>query len=644
MSDHTQVSSGRRGERRAHASQFDLLRERRFAPFFATQFLGALNDNVFKIGFTSLVTYHTARFSGVDAKTAAFLISAIFILPFVLFSATSGQIADKYDKATLTRFVKTFEIVLMLVGAAGFVTHSAPLLYLCTFMMGMHSTLFGPVKYSYLPQHLGEHELVGGNGLVEMGTFIAILIGTIVGGAAAGIEGIGERVLAVSVVAIALAGRLVAQRVPATPAPQPGLSINWNPVSETWRNLVLARQNRTVFLSLLGISWLWFVGATFLTSFFNFAKDVLSASPDVVTVLLATFSVGIGLGSLLCERLSQRRVEIGLVPLGSIGISVFAIELYFASRALPLPGHLLSVGEFLASARHWRILADLFLLAMFGGFYSVPLYALIQSRSAPTHRARIIAANNILNALFMILSAVMAMGLTSAGVDIPGLFLVTALLNVAVATYIYLLVPEFLLRFVAWVLVHTFYRIRIVHAERIPAEGAAVLVCNHVSYVDALVLAAASPRPIRFVMDHRIFNTRFASWVFRHAKAIPIAPRHENPDMLARAYDACEAALKDGELVCIFPEGKLTKTGDINTFHHGITEILRRTPAPVIPMALRGLWGSVFSRHADARLPRPVTRGVMSRLTLAIGEPVPAALATPDVLQAAVAELRGERK
>ncbi|KAB0631312.1 glycerol acyltransferase [Burkholderia stagnalis] len=644
MSDHTSVSSERRNERRAHASQFDLLRERRFAPFFTTQFLGALNDNVFKIGFTSLVTYHTARFSGVDAKTAAFLISAIFILPFVLFSATSGQIADKYDKARLTRFVKSFEIVLMLVGAAGFVTHTAALLYLCTFMMGMHSTLFGPVKYSYLPQHLGEHELVGGNGLVEMGTFIAILIGTLIGGAAAGISGRGELVLAVSCVVIACAGRLAAQRVPTTPAPQPDLVINWNPVSETWRNLGLARQNRTVFLSLLGISWLWFVGATFLTSFFNFAKDVLSASPDVVTILLATFSVGIGIGSLLCERLSQRRVEIGLVPLGSIGISVFAIELYFASHALPAPGHLLSVGEFLAGARHWRILADLFLLAMFGGFYSVPLYALIQSRSAPTHRARIIAANNILNALFMIVSAVMAMALTKAGVGIPGIFLVTALLNVAVAAYIYLLVPEFLLRFVAWVLVHTFYRIRLVHAERIPEEGPAVLVCNHVSYVDALVLAAASPRPIRFVMDHRIFRTRFASWVFRHAKAIPIASRHEDPELLARAYDACEAALKDGELVCIFPEGKLTKTGDINTFHHGVTEILQRTSAPVIPMALRGLWGGVFSRHSDARWPRPVKRGVMSRLTLAVGDAMPASVATPETLQAAVAELRGARK
>ncbi|WP_414444925.1 MFS transporter [Burkholderia sp. 22PA0106] len=644
MSDSNTTTTTRRNERHSHSSQFGLLRQRRFAPFFATQFFGALNDNVFKIGFTSLITYQSTKFNGVDPKTAAFLISAVFILPFMLFSATSGQIADKYDKARLTRFVKTFEIALMLVGAAGFVTHVASLLYLCTFMMGMHSTLFGPVKYSYLPQHLSDKELVGGNGLVEMGTFVAILIGTIIGGAAAGIDGRGELLLAVSCVVIAVIGRLVASGVPVTPAPQPDLKINWNPVSETWRNLKLAGQNRTVFLSLLGISWLWFVGATFLTSFFGFAKDVMSANPDVVTVLLATFSIGIGLGSMLCEKLSRNRVEIGLVPLGSIGISVFAIDLYFASHALPAHTHLLNVGEFLAQPAHWRVLADLFLLAMFGGFYSVPLYALIQSRSAPTHRARIIAANNILNSLFMVASALMAMGLTHAGVGIPGLFLVTALLNVVVATYIYSLVPEFLLRFVAWVLVHTFYRIRLVHAERIPEDTGAVLVCNHVSYVDALVIAAASPRPIRFVMDYRIFRTPLASWAFRHAKAIPIAPRHENPEMLERAYAACEAALKDGDLVCIFPEGKLTRTGEINTFHHGVTEILRRADVPVVPMALRGLWGSWFSRHSDARWPRPVQKGAMSRLTLAVGEPIESSAALPDVLQKVVTELRGLRK
>jgi 1-acyl-sn-glycerol-3-phosphate acyltransferase len=637
------VQSPRRA-RRETESQFTLFRERRFAPFFWTQFLGALNDNVFKVGFSSLVTYQTARFSGVDAKTAAFLISAIFILPFVLFSATSGQIADKFDKATLTRFVKTFEIAVMLIGGAGFITHHAPLLYLCTFLMGVHSTLFGPVKYAYLPQHLDDRELIGGNGLVEMGTFVAILIGTIIGGAAAASPEHGAWVLAGMCLIVALAGRFTSRYVPISPASQPGLRINWNPITETWRNLALARQNRTVFLSLLGISWLWFVGATFLTSFFSYAKDVLSANPDVVTVLLATFSLGIGTGSLLCERLSKRRVEIGLVPLGSIGISVFAFDLFWASHALPPAGPLIGVAEFLGHARHWRILADLFLLAMFGGFYSVPLYALIQSRSQPTHRARIIAANNILNAFFMIVSALMAIALTSAGVGIPGIFAVTALLNVVVAAYIYSLVPEFLLRFVAWVLVHTFYRIRLVHAERIPEQGAAVLVCNHVSYVDAVVIMAESPRPIRFVMDHRIFHARFSGWLFRHAKAIPIAAAHENPDLLASAYDACAAALAEGELICIFPEGKLTRDGEINPFRHGVTQIVERTPVPVIPMALRGLWGSVFSRHADARWPRPLNKGVMSRLTLAVAEPLEPSAATPEALQASVAQLRGERR
>jgi 1-acyl-sn-glycerol-3-phosphate acyltransferase len=629
---------------RENSSQFALFRERRFAPFFWTQFLGALNDNVFKVGFSSLVTYQAARFSGVDAKTAPFLISAIFILPFVLLSATSGQIADKYDKAKLTRFVKTFEIVVMLIGGAGFITHHALLLYLCTLLMGVHSTLFGPVKYAYLPQHLEDRELVGGNGLVEMGTFVAILIGTIIGGAAAASTSHGAWLLAGVCFAVALFGRATSSRVPVSPASQPDLRINWNPITETWRNLALARANRTVFLSLLGISWLWFVGATFLTSFFSYAKDVLSANPDVVIVLLATFSLGIGTGSLLCERLSKRRVEIGLVPLGSIGISVFALDLYWASQGAAPAGQLIDVAQFLAQARHWRILADLFLLAMFGGFYSVPLYALIQSRCPSTHRARIIAANNILNALFMMVSAGMAIGLTSLGVSIPGIYAVTALLNVVVAVYIYSLVPEFLLRFVAWLLVHTFYRIRLVHAERIPEEGAAVLVCNHVSYLDAVVIMAESPRPIRFVMDHRIFRSPFAGWLFRHAKAIPIAPAHEDPVMLQKAYDACAEALAEGELVCIFPEGKITRDGELNTFRHGVMQIIARTPVPVVPMALRGLWGSVFSRHGDARWPRPLNKGVMSRLTLAVAEPLDANAATPEVLQSIVEQLRGARR
>ncbi|MBY4729508.1 MFS transporter [Cupriavidus pauculus] len=630
-------------------SQFRLLGVRRFAPFFWTQFLGAMNDNVFKVAFTSLVTYHATLFDGVDPHSAAFLISAIFIAPFVLFSATSGQIADKIEKSRLIRLVKSLEIGIMLLGLAGFYLHSALLLYVGTFLMGLHSTLFGPVKFAYLPQHLDQTELVGGNGLVEMGTFVAILVGTLLGGELAGLaraDGtlVGPFYVGMACVALAVAGRAVSQAVPLSPAPQPDLRINWNPFTETWRNLALARERRVVFLSLLGISWLWFLGATFLTSFFSFAKDVLGGDQNVVTLLLAVFSIGIGIGSLLCERLSGRHVEIGLVPFGSIGMTVFAVDLYFATHGHTTGAALSGVSGFLAQSGHWRVLFDLFGVAMFGGFYSVPLYALIQSRCAPTHRARIIAANNILNSFFMIGASLLGVAMTQAGYSIPQLFLVVGLLNAVVAIYIYTLVPEFLLRFIAWLLVHTIYRLRRVNAERIPEEGAAVLVCNHVSFADAVVLMAASPRPVRFVMDHNIFKVPLLSWFFRQAKAIPIAPAREDPAMLERAYDAVAAALQDGELVCIFPEGKITATGDVNPFKSGVQQIIMRTPVPVVPMALRGLWGSFFSRKGAPAMSRPFRRGVLSKLELVVGEPVPPETATPEGLQQMVLALRGDWK
>lgn len=626
--------------------QMKLLRQQRFAPFFWTQFLGALNDNVFKIAFTSLVTYQTALFSGVDGGTAAFLISAIFIVPFVLFSATSGQLADKYEKSRLIRLIKSLEIAIMLLGMAGFLLHHAVLLYSVTFLMGLHSTLFGPVKYAYLPQHLQRHELVGGNGLVEMGTFVAILLGTLLGGELAGLSAshveLGLWSVSLVCLLLALAGRLVAQRVPDSPPSQAALKINWNPLTETWRNLKLARERRTVFLSLLGISWLWFFGATFLTSFFNFTRDVLHADQNVVTLLLAIFSLGIGLGSMLCERMSGRRVELGLVPFGSIGMTMFAIDLYFASRGSVQmePQALIGMMAFLQQPAHWRVMGDLFLLSLFGGFYSVPLYAWIQARCEPTHRARIIAANNILNAFFMIASALLAMALTKAGGTIPELFLLTGLLNAVVAVYIYSLMPEFLLRFVAWLLVHTVYRIRILGVGHLPEKGAAILVCNHVSYVDAIVLMAASPRPIRFMMDHRIFRLPLLSWFFRQAKAIPVASAQDNPAILAAAYTRCAEALAAGELVCIFPEGQITRSGELNGFRAGVGHIVQRTPVPVIPMALRGLWGSMFSRKHAAWV-RPLRPGLLSRLELVIGAPIPPQQVTPEELQQAVSHLRG---
>jgi 1-acyl-sn-glycerol-3-phosphate acyltransferase len=353
------------------------------------------------------------------------------------------------------------------------------------------------------------------------------------------------------------------------------------------------------------------------------------------------FSVGVGVGSLLCEKLSGHKVEIGLVPFGSIGMTLFAVDLYFASRNLQ-PAGIAGLGTFFAVHAHWRVLADLFLLSMFAGFYSVPLYALIQSRCEPTHRARIIAANNILNALFMIVSALTGYALLSAGFTIPQLFLVTAILNAVVAIYIYTLVPEFLMRFLCWLLVHSVYRVAKSGIERIPDEGPAVIVCNHVSFVDALIVMAASPRPVRFVMDHQIFRIPVLSFVFRTGRAIPIASAKENPALLERAFDEVAAALSAGELVAIFPEGRITDTGDMYPFKNGIRKILDRTPVPVVPIALQGLWGSFFSRKDGPAMTRPFRRGILSRIGLVVGERVPPTAATPDTLQSIVGQLRGE--
>jgi len=647
---------------KAHPSQWSLLSQRRFGPFFFTQFSGAMNDNIFKVSFTLLVTYFAAAYishssfllgmTGGDMKAAsglaANLIAGVFILPFVLFSATAGQIADKFDKSRIMQAVKMLEIIFMGVGAAGFLLHSFPLLLLTTFLMGLHSTLFGPAKFAYLPQHLRPDEIVGGNGLVEMGTFVAILIGTMLAGSLVSFGQAGSpntTAEAVTCVGVAIAGFAIALFLPKSPAADPTLKINWNPFTETFQNLKLASKQPAVFRSLLGISWLWFFGATFLTQFSGFAKEVLGGNVSVVTLLLGVFSVGIAVGSLMCEKLSGRMVEIGLVPFGSIGMTVFAIDLYFASRGLQPGAHALTVVQFVAQSHHWRVMLDLFLLSMFAGLYSVPLYALIQTRGEISHRSRIIAANNILNALFMVVSAGMAAILLGKfGVTIPQLFLITGLLNAVVAIYIYLLVPEFLLRFIAWILVHIVYRMKKVGTLNIPEQGAALLTCNHVSFVDPIILMALSPRPIRFVMDHGIFKTPILGWIFRAAKAIPIASAKENPVAYQNAFDEVSKQLREGELVCIFPEGRITDNGNFYPFKAGIMKILERDPVPVIPIALQGFWGSFFSRKDGSAMRKPFRRGLFSKVGLTVGPPILSANVTPEFLQTTIADLRGDWK
>jgi 1-acyl-sn-glycerol-3-phosphate acyltransferase len=622
----SQATSAAQATGHDHPNQFALLSQRRFAPFFWTQFSGAANDNLFKFAFTVMVTYQLSA-SWLQPAMAGLVIGAIFIFPFLLFSATSGQLADKYDKRSMMVFVKTLEVGIMVLAAWGFFAAAVPVLLLCTFLMGMHSTLFGPSKFAYLPQVLSERELTGGNGMVEMGTFVAILLGNVVGGLLIAIPESGASWVGAGCIVLALAGRTVAHFIPSAPATDPTLRINWNPVSETWRNLMLARENVVVFRSLLGISWMWFFGAVFLSQFPSLAKEVLHGDEHVASLLLVLFSIGIGTGSLLCEMLSRRHVEIGLVPLGAIGMSLFSIDLFFSSRGLP-PSGAQTVGEFISLAAHWRVMADLLLLSLFAGLYSVPMYALIQMRSQPTHRARIIAANNILNALFMIASSLIAGVFLRSGFSIPQIFLITGLANLVVAGYIFLLVPEYLLRCIAWVLSRLVYRFKVEGDEHIPTKGAAILACNHVSFIDPVLLMAASPRPVYFIMDHRIFANPLLGWMFRLARAIPVAPRSEYPAAYETAFAAAAAVLREGDLLCIFPEGGITKDGRLMEFKGGVMKILEQARAdglepPVIPMALTNLWGSFFSRiERGAAMVRPFRRGLWNRVGLNVGAPL----------------------
>jgi 1-acyl-sn-glycerol-3-phosphate acyltransferase len=359
-------------------------------------------------------------------------------------------------------------------------------------------------------------------------------------------------------------------------------------------------------------------------------------------LFLALFCTGIGVGSLLCEWLSDRKLELGLVPFGSIGMTLFAFDLFLAGDGgrSSASGELIGIGRFLFSWSGLRISADLTLLAGFGGMFIVPLNTLIQQRSEASQRSRIVAGNNILGALFMVASALMVVALGAAGLSIPQVFLVLALLNAAVAAYIYRLMPEFLFRFVAWILSHILYRLRVVGRENIPLDGPVLLVCNHVSFIDWLIIASGSKRPPRFVMYHGFLKTPFLGWIFRDAKVIPIAPAHESEETMAAAFDRIAEELEAGELVCIFPEGKITGTGELNVFRTGVEKIVRRTPVPVVPMALKGMWGSFFSRKGGAAMRHPFRR-FWSRIELIIGEPVPPEQVTAELLAKRVAALGG---
>ena len=620
-------------------SQFGLLGTRRLAPLFVTQFFGAFNDNLFKQAFIVILTFSglvAIEDTGIYVNFAA----GLFILPFFLFSATAGTLADRFEKSRLIRFVKLGEIGVAALAGLALYLESVPALFTVLFLLGVQSTFFGPLKYSILPQHLDSRELVGGNAMVQMGTFVAILLGTIAGGIIGGWEDV-SIMLFVFVVAVAVLGYLACRWIPAA-EPSKSDNLGWNPAIETWRLIVLARERKPVFQSILGVSWFWLLGSVVLAQIPALVRD-LSGGPRVVTLIMVVFTVAIAIGSLLCEKLSGRRVEIGLVPVGAAGVSLFGLDAYFAISAVAAGEAERTVIEFLRTDGVGRLLFDLTMMGIFTGLYVVPLQANIQTRTPNDRRARVIAANNVMNSLFMVTGAGFAIGWLLLDGSIPGLVAAMALINAGVAVYIFYQVPEFSMRFLIWAISHTMYRVRHAGLDTIPEKGPAVLVCNHVSYMDACLLAGAVRRPVRFVMARSIYQLPVLNFIFRTGRTVPILPEKEDPAVYEAAFGDVREGLAAGDLFCIFPEGKLTTDGEVDRFRKGIERIVGETPVPVVPMALRGLWGSFFSREGKGAFRRGPGR-FWSRVDIVVGETVAPEAVEADNLRERVLALRGDNR
>lgn len=625
------------------SSQWSLLGKKRFGPLFWTQFLGAFNDNLYKNALFFLLTFGTLAMPGGFAPEIAVQISAaLFILPFFIFSAWAGELADCSEKSKLIRYLKVWELGIAVVGSVGLYYQNVYLMWAALFGLGVQSAFFGPLKYSILPQHLKDTEIVGGNALIESGTFIAILLGTILGGILISLSG-GWIYVSLGCVAVAAIGYMASRKIPTAAAVAPDLKMSWNIITPTIRTIKLAKEVRSVFLSILAISWFWFFGASLLAQFPSLVKDVVGGTEVIVTLFLSIFSIGVGVGSMLCEKMSGKKVEIGLVPFGALGLSVFGYGLYYSLAHFTKLDQA-GFSQFIAAPGAYAMMAHLLLLSIFGGFFIVPLYALIQTRSEESQRSRIIAANNIINALFMVVSAIFAVAMFSIGYTVTQLVLAVAILNTVVAIYIFTVVPEFMLRFLVWILMSTVYRIQKENLDKLPEQGAAILVCNHVSFLDGLMIFGLSPRPVKFVMYYKIFNIPIFKYLFKAAGAIPIASKNESPSIREAAYQQINSYLEAGEMVAIFPEGRITSTGDIGAFQPGIMKTLAQHRVPVIPTALSGLWGSMYSRR-DTSIWRYIPKAFFShRVTFRVGNPIPAANVTMDRLQKEVTLLRGETK
>lgn len=575
-------------------NQFDLLKTKRFLPLFITQFLGAINDNVFKNALLILITYKISLHSALNPQVMVTMAAGMFILPFFLFSATAGQLADKYERSRLISVIKFFEVILMCLAAAGLYWQNTAYLMGVLFLIGTQATFFGPVKYAILPDQLREDELLPGNGLIEAGTFLGILIGTILGGILI-LANHGNALISTLLIAFALSGWMSSWFIPRIYSAAPKLKINYNFIQETQKVIQYAHERWDIFLTILGISWFWLVGAIFLSEFSPYAKNILYANEHVVTLFFTVFSLGIGIGSMLCNRLLKGKVHATYVPLGGLGISLFTIDLYFASQhaVAILHAHsteLMGVFSFLEHFYSWRILMDLFFIAVCSGLYIVPLYAILQERSQNTHRARVIAGNNILNALFMVAAAILTMLMLYVGFSVIQVFLTVAVINAAVAVYICKLLPEVLLKSVIKWLLQILYRVEVIGLDNYEKAGErVVIIANHTSFLDAALLAAFLPDKLTFAVNTFVAQKWWIRLFLRMVDAYSLDPT--NPMALKSLINY----LEQGKKCVIFPEGRITVTGTLMKIYEGPGLIADKSNAKLLPIRIEGAQFSPFS-------------------------------------------------
>lgn len=569
-----------------------LLSTRRFLPLFATQFLGAFNDNFVKSALVILATYAAASDAAVGGPYVTVLAGGLFILPFFLFSATAGNFADRFDKSRLIVAIKGFELGFMALAGFGFLTHNVPLLLLVLFLMGTHSTFFGPLKYGILPDHLRHDELLAGNALIDAGTFLSILIGTIAGGGVI-LWASGPAIAGGVMVAASVLGLAASLFIPKAPAASPGLTLGLNFVRETRDMLRYATKRRDLYLCMLGISWFWLIGATFLSQFPTYVSHEVRADQNVVTLFLAVFSIGVGAGSILSSKLLKGEISARHVPFACLGISLFAIDLYFASQhhATATDGQLIGVGAYLAAPASWRVLVDLLGIAACGGLFIVPLYTILQERSEASHRSRVIAANNTINALFMVVAAVATAALLAVGFSVTDMFLIVGLANLPVVIYIAGLLPDAIVKTLLTSVLRFFYRVEIQGLEHYRAvDGPAVIVVNHVSFLDGVLLGALLPGRPMFAIDTFVAKQWWVRPMFKLVDALPLDPT--NP----LAMRTIVRAVSNGARCVIFPEGRITVTGALMKVYEGPGLIADRAHAKVIPIRIEGAEYTIFSR------------------------------------------------